>query len=373
MAKSTAINSLDYLLKPAKHALGAVCIVYGDETFLKREVLSAIRHQTGGDEAGGNEEDDFSLSVFSGREAEWKDVRDALSTVSLFGSGQPTAMIDDADTFVTRYRGELENYIASHVAKQARGLLVLEVRSWPSNTRLAKAVAALSTGKKGIAIECKTPTEARAKRWLTDWAKREHDVKLQSAAVDVLWEQVPPELGILQQELAKLALLVGDSKTITADSVEKNVGSWRTRTAWEMIDAIAAGNARVALEQLERLTAAGEEPIGLLAQLASTLRRFATAAQLVKEGEARGQRLSLKSVLERAGVKPFKLRDAEGQLRQIGRDRAMQLHQWLLDIDLAMKSHSSERSRARIELERLIVRLSRSSASGAKPKSAAGR
>jgi DNA polymerase III delta subunit len=124
-----------------------------------------------------------------------------------------------------------------------------------------------------------------------------------------------------------------------------------------MIDAAADGNAAAALAQLDRLIAAGEKPHGLLPQMASTLRRFATATELIEEAEARRQRLPMRNALSQAGVPPFKLNDAEQQLRQIGRGRAKQMTRWLLAADLAIKSHNSADDAARIELERLIVRL----------------
>jgi hypothetical protein len=68
---------------------------------------------------------------------------------------------------------------------------------------------------------------------------------------------------------------------------------------------------------------------------------------------------------------PFKLSAAERQLRQIGRQRAKQITEWLLAADLAMKSYNSSDDRARIELERLIVRLAANSA-GPASRSARG-
>ena len=62
--------------------------------------------------------------------------------------------------------------------------------------------------------------------------------------------------------------------------MQELVGGWRAKTAWEMIDAALAGNARAALAQLDRLLLAGEHPIGILAQIGSTLRRFAAAVRL---------------------------------------------------------------------------------------------
>jgi DNA polymerase-3 subunit delta len=258
-------------------------------------------------------------------------------------------IVDDADAFVTEYRAELEEF----VAKPTRdALLVLNVKTWPANTRLAKSVAAV-----GLAIDCAAPKERQAKAWLTARAKKVHKVRLDAAAADALCELVPPEPGILVQELAKLALLVREERVIDEKLVRENVGGWRSRTTWEMVDAAADGRASEALAQLDRLISAGEKPHGLLPQMGSTLRRFATAAQLIEAAELDRRRLPLRDALSQAGVLPFKLSDAERQLRQIGRQRAIQLTRWLLAADLAMKGHNSSDDRARIELERLIVRL----------------
>jgi DNA polymerase-3 subunit delta len=343
-AKSAVVGALDYLAEPAKYSVGGVCAIFGEEAFLKGEALTAIRRQvlTGA-------EADFALNSLPGRDVQLRDVLDALAMVSLFGGGRRLVIVEDADGFVSQYRGELEDY----VAKPARdAVLVLDVKTWPSNTRLAKAVAEV-----GLAIECAPPKERQLKTWLVQHAKSVHQVRLDASAADALCELVPPELGLLVQEVAKLALMVGDNRLINVDLVRDNVGGWRARTTWEMIDAAADGRAADALSQLDRLIAAGEKPHGLLPQMASSLRRFATAAQLIQEAEAEKRRLPLRDALSQAGVLPFKLSDAERQLRQIGRPRAAQLTRWLLAADLAIKGHNSSDDRARIEFERLIVRL----------------
>jgi len=126
------------------------------------------------------------------------------------------------------------------------------------------------------------PKDRQAKSWLTQRAKAVHDVRLEAAAADALLELVPPELGILVQEIAKLALVVGPDRVIDVKLVQENVGGWRTRATWDMIDAAADGRAADALGQLNRLIASGEKPFGLLPQMASSLRRFSTAVHLSK-------------------------------------------------------------------------------------------
>lgn len=351
MAKSATktsgvVSALDYLSQPGKHAAPGVCAVFGDEAYLKSEVLATLRRQVlSGDEDG------FSLTTFTGKEAQLREVLDSLSTVSLFGNGRRLVIVEEADPFVTEYRAQLEDYMA----RPAKGVLVLDAKTWPGNTRLAKAVAA-----GGLTIECKTPAERQLKTWLAQRAKAVYQVRLDAAAADMLLELVPPELGILVQEVSKLALMAGERRVIDVALVRENVGGWRARTTWDMIDAATDGRAAAALAQLGRLIAAGEKPHGLLPQMASSLRRFATAMELVEAAEARRQRLPLRNALSQAGVLPFKLNDAERQLRQIGRARAQQLTRWLLAADLALKSHNSADDAARLELERLIVRLASS-------------
>ena len=346
--KSAIVTALEYTLHPDKHPAAGVCAVFGDDFYLKREVLATLRKQIlSGDDA------EFSLTTFAGRDAELRDVFDALATVSLFGGARHLVIVEEADTFVTAHRAELEQYAARPVAAAAGGVLVLEVKTWPANTRLAKAVAA-----DGLAIECKSLQPAQIKRWLTQRAASRHGVRLDAAAADALFELLPPELGILEQELAKLSLLVGPEGVIDEKLVQDNVGGWRTRTAWDLVDAAADGRAAEAMRQLERLIAAGEKPHGLLPQISHSLRQLAAATQLIEASEAAGKRLPLQSALQQAGVPPFKLATAERQLRQIGRERAKQLTGWLLAADLAIKGHNSADARARIELERLIVRLS---------------
>ncbi len=348
MAKSTAksgvVGALDFLANPKNYPPAAVCAVYGDDAYLKMEVMAALRKAA----LGGND-GEFGATIFNGPDVQLRDVRDALASRSLFGDGRRLVIVEEADSFVSEHRAELEEY----VARPASGVLVLEVKTWPANTRLAKAVAAT-----GLAIDCAAPKERHIKPWLTQRAKAIHNVRLDSAAADALLELVPPELGILVQEIAKLALVAGPEQVIDPQLVRENVGGWRTRAAWDMIDAAAEGRAAGALAQLGRLIASGEKPHGLLPQMASSLRRFATAIELFEIAEAEGRRLPPREALAQAGVLPFKLGDAERQLRQIGRQRAKQITRWLLAADLAMKGHNSADERARIELERLIIRLS---------------
>jgi DNA polymerase III subunit delta len=357
---SKAVDALDYLARVKPHPAVGVCIAFGDDPFLKRQVVGRLRREVLGGDDG-----EFSLTVFDGRAAELRDVMEELATMAMFG-GRRLVVVEDADesvgrrrakpeeepedgdapaSFVSRHRAELEDYVAQ---PSPSGMLVLLVKSLPSNTRLYKAVVA-----GGLAVDCNAPKQLT--RWLVTWAQQAHHATLAPAAADTLVEMVGPELGLLDQELAKLVLSVGPSGQITPETVAEMVGTWRSKTTWEMLDAALAGNVREALVQLDRLLLAGEVPIAILGQISASLRRFAAATRLILQGEAAGRRPDLRGALEQSGVKRFVLDRSESQLRHLGRHRGGRLYRWLLETDLALKGASA--MPPRLVLENLIIRI----------------
>jgi DNA polymerase-3 subunit delta len=341
-AAAKALPALDYLAQPDKHPPRPVCAVFGDESFLRRQVILGLRAAVlGGEDA------DFSLTTFEGRGTLFRDVHEVLSTVAMFGGGCRLAVVEDADDFVTRYRPQLEDY----VAKPSRsGVLVLDLDSLPSNTRLHKSIAA-----EGLLIDCGSPAPAKLGKWLAEWAKQHHNIQLPHAAAELLVERIGPELGLLDQELAKLALMAGEDRKVSAELVGRAVGGWRSKTTWEMLDAALDGNVAEAMLQLDRILASGEQPVGLLGQISASLRRLAAATRLIIQAEAGRRRVSLGDALGQAGIRSFVLQKSERQLRLLGRQRGAQLYRWLLEADLDLKGDSA--MPPRLILERLIVRI----------------
>jgi DNA polymerase-3 subunit delta len=340
MAK--ALHAVEYLAQPQKYPPQAVCVVFGDEAFLRRQSLLKLREAVlAGEEA------DFSLTSFEGRTVQLRDVLDEVATVAMFGGDKRLVIVEEADEFVSRYRAQLEDYVAR---PSRSGMLVLDVKLWQSTTRLYKAVAA-----EGLAIDCNAPPTAQLARWLGGWAKQTHHIDLPVTAAEMLVETIGPELGLLDQELAKLALMTGAGQKITPEMVGRMVGGWRAKTTWEMLDAALDGHVADAMLQLDRLLASGESPVGLLGQISASLRRFAAATRLILQAEAAGSRLALRPALEQAGIRAFVLQKAERQLRHLGRQRGGQIYRWLLEADLDLKGQSAVAPRH--ILERLIVRL----------------
>lgn len=352
------LHAFDFLAAPDQHPAASVCAVFGDEPFLKQQVTAALRRQV----LGADSETPFATFDADEKIPEWRDVFDELSTASLFGGGgRRLVVLQRADAFVTAHRPRLEDY----VAKPRSGVLILEVGTWASNTRLYKAL-----DQSGLQIECGPPMRAAGKnkavdepklvKWLSQQAKDAHGFGLKSLPAELLLELVGPNLGMLSQDLAKLALYVKPGADVSAELVQSAVGGWRAKTTWDAIDAATDGNAAEALLQLDHLLQSGEHPLALFGSIAWSLRRYAAATRVFQRYERAGRKILLSQALLEAGFKDWPkgtLENAERRLKRMGRERAGGLYRRLLEADLAMKGTHSHESRARLVLEQLFLQL----------------
>jgi DNA polymerase-3 subunit delta len=330
------MDSLTFLERAPRTKPQPVYALHGDEDFLKRQVLQALRPVVLGPEA-----DAFGLSAHAGDKATFAAVHDELVTLP-FLSPRRLVVVENADPFVTRHRAALEKYAAEPVTT---GVLVLDVKSWPSNTRLAKLLAGDAT------ITCKAPAAHKLAAWCVQWAATSQGKQLTTAAAELLVELVGVDMGLLDQEIAKLAIYVGAAPRIDAGDVDKLVGSSRQENTWKVFDAIGGGQVPEALALVARLLDQGDDPLRILGAFSLQLRRLVQAARLNQQGR------SLAAALDEAGVPPFATRGAEHQLRHLGRRRLERLYDWLLEVDLGLKGGSELPPRTL--LERLVVRLAR--------------
>jgi DNA polymerase-3 subunit delta len=330
------MDSLAFLERPSRGKLQPLYVVHGDEDFLKRQVLAALRGLV---LAGDG--DEFGLSRHEGDKATFAAIHDELAAVPFYSSRR-LVLVENADPFVTRHRALLEKAVGR---LPATGVLVLEVKSWPNTTRLAKLIDDAAT------IVCKAPAAYRLPAWCVQWCSSRYAKQLASPAAALLVDLVGADMGQLDQELCKLAIFVGARPAIDLAAVDQLVGRSRAETIWKILDAIGEGNASGALTILDRLLDQGEEPLRILGAFSMQLRRLAQATRLHQSGQP------LARALEQAGVPPFGVKSGEVQLKHLGLRRINRVYEWLLEVDTGLKGGSPLPPRTL--LERFVIRLAR--------------
>ncbi len=333
----------------------ALVVLHGDDAFLAWHVLALVRERLCPDEA----DRDWAWREFDGAaEIDPRDVFDEAATVPMFATATRAAVVRNADAFVSANREALER-LAAAPRRAGRGVVILEVKAFPATTRLAKAVAA-----HGLLAESSIPAKADIAQWLRRWSQSRHGIQLAAATAQRLLERLGADLGQADQALARLAAATppeGRKKPLPPEAVDAVAGTPQERTAWEMIDAAGTGDARAAIQQLDALLAAGENPIGIAAQIAAVLRRLSTAARLLALPAGAGRPEGIEQALREAGVAawPKALGQAREALQQLGARRARRLPIWLLDLDRSLKGDASRGLRARLALERLFCKMAR--------------
>lgn len=311
----------------------SVLVLYGPERYFRQEIIHRIPGCSGDDA-------ELSLTRLNGDKAEIRDVMAELKTVSMFGD-QRIVLIEDADDFVSTHRAALEKY----VIQPAKGsMLILDVKSWPKNTKLFKLV-----DQHGLSLECGELTGVKLQKWLQKIAKDQYGKQLDTESAALIIQLAGDGLNLLQQEVAKLASLVGDVAMINREDVTKVVGGWRTETTWAMLDAVRDGHPGKAIEALDKLLKSGEAPQKVLGGVTFTFRKFAEATERARTGTP------LREAIAAAGVFSNAIGHGEAYLRRIGFERASRILQLLVEADSEMKGGS--RVDPAILLERLFVRL----------------
>ncbi|MDO4585358.1 MAG: DNA polymerase III subunit delta [Planctomycetia bacterium] len=341
------VSALAWLAASTKKVPAAVGAVFGSEAFLRRAVLSELK-QIFKQKAADTE--DFQPTLFSGTIATWNEVWDEVSTFSMFGTSTRLVFVHEADIFIEKNRVELEHYF-QHPA--STGILILDLLSCAKNTTLYRLLS-----EKGMLWECKTPPAQELVQWLLQTAQSKYQMKINRETANLLLELVGSDMGMLDQELARLSLSTDPGEEPKIQQLRQLSPTWRRTAIWKLIDMILSGQTQQAMEYLEQLLEAGEEPIVLLAAMSKKLRQMAVATRYILSWSQAGKRITsweMDDALQKAGIDSRFVKIARNQLIHLGRQRGQQLLSWLVELDFDLKGDSS--LPARLLLERFILRL----------------
>jgi DNA polymerase-3 subunit delta len=301
-----------------------VLALHGPEDAVKQDYIANLRKNL--EKVHG----ELDTHAFDGKIATLSDVFDEVRGYSLMG-GYKLVIVDPADDFVKAHREALERYASAPVD---HATLVLRAGAWHRG-KLDKAI-----DKVGAVIKCEPPKPAEAVKRLIAHAKSKHQVALEKPAAHLLVDRLGVQLVRLETEVDKLAAMVGGSEgssAITADMVEQSVGKASDEKAWEVQEAVlqslADGSGRAALDKTHELIETGGQPAILVMYFISDLaRKLAVGGQMKADGASDSEiGRALKLWGPRQGL-------FMRVLKSIGSIKAARLLQQALDADARSKS-----------------------------------
>ena len=355
--KSEAItHAIEFLASSVKRDLPAVVIAIGPDDFLRRESIEHALQLAS--------VDPLSVARFEGDEAQWRDVNDELSTQSLFDTGGPkVAYIRKADSFVSPPKENEKKTVSSGTSNREKvehwieqstpgSTLLVDMQTLPSNTRLYRIAQS-----KGFLIGTAEVKSNELLAWIRHWGNHKHKIDLTDKQAALIADRIGYVCGLIDCELAKLALFADSQGKVSDARIDELVGGWRTQTIWKLTDAVTEGRIAEAIEGVDKLIMSGQSAVGLAAQMSWSLRRYAVAATWYDQQKRNGnESVSFNDALSRAGFR-FDHAKEEKRLKRIGWNRAKEMLGWLVELEKELKGSHSQEDRARMALESFLFRF----------------
>jgi len=245
-----------------------------------------------------------ALELFEARTSPPDDIAAALATLS-FASGGRYLLVDGVEGWRAGTLEPLERALAELPPET---VLVLVARGRPP-ARLAEAVAAAG----GEHRECAAPKPWQMPKWTIEQAA-EQGLRLDSDAARALLAAIGTRPKRVVRELEKLALMVRPSSSVGAEEVQRLAAGEVTAQAYDLADAIVAGDRVGAFALAEELVERDDRPTRLVFPIVRRLREVHRAAGLAEAGA------SEKKVASELRMPPWAAKRTLARARDADRD-----------------------------------------------------
>lgn len=184
--------------------------------------------------------------------------------------------------------------------------------------------------------------EALNEKDLATWIRMEvskFGKTIMDDALDKLVEMVGENMTGLQMEIEKLALYLGEEKTITIDLVENLVARTLEHDAFKMLNAFLSHQNSEAIQIYHDLLQQKEEPIMLVGLLANNIRTMNNVYYLHKKGYPPAQ------ISKQLKIHPYRVKLVLENKNRPSEGSLLKALNELAEIDLKLKTASSNREK----------------------------
>lgn len=319
-----------------------VYVLYGPESFLAEEFLSLAKREMIAPEFS-----DLNVSVYDCTECSLGDILQDAETLPFMGEHR--LVIARQAYFLTGSKpltkvesnpDALLDYLQNPPAYTSL-ILHTEAEKLDERKKLVKTLQ-----QKAKVIPFMPLKDAELYGWVERQAGK-YKATIRREQAMKLVERAGSELRLLDKELEKLALFVGEGGAITDQVIEELVARTLEQDVFALIEQVASGRLDRALRMLYDSLKTGEEPIKLLALLARQFRMLLQVRQLAPRGYSQQQ------IAGMIKMHPFAVKKALEQARYFSEESLKKLLLMLAEDDFRMKSGQVDK---RLALELFIAR-----------------
>ena len=249
-------------------ARGGAFYLHGDDLFRKEAAVRTLiaNHLDPATK-------DFNLDPLRGTDVDAETLASVLATPPMMAEWRCVVLREVEGLASGKHAREA---LMKVVASPPPGLALIMSGTVPQGSR-AKFYKELA--KTAQSLEFPEFSEADVPGWIMDRAREVHSVEFEIAAAQALGAAIGTNLGVLSQELEKLAGFVGDAAVVTVADVEAAGTKLPTQDRWRWFDMVGDRKFRDAVEGLGILMGQGESGVSLVIGLSTQFLRLGVASE----------------------------------------------------------------------------------------------
>lgn len=254
-------------------ALGGVFYLHGEDHFRKEAAVRALV-EAHLDPATR----DFNFDPLRGTEVDAETLASTLATPPMMAEWRVVVLREVEGLASTK---KARDELVGVAENPPPGLALVLSCTVPSGSK-AKFYKELA--KHARSVEFRAIREDDVPGWLMSRADAEYGVEMGAEAARALGTAIGTDLGVLSQELEKLAHFVGDRKRIGIDDIEAAGTKLPSQDRWHWFDLVGERRFEEARRTLTVLLGQGESGVGLVIGLSTHLLRLGIAVQRGRRG-----------------------------------------------------------------------------------------
>ncbi|MBC1357711.1 DNA polymerase III subunit delta [Listeria booriae] len=278
------------------------------------------------------EDTDFNYANFDLDETAIEQVIEEAETIPFFGdcrlivASNPSFLTTEKTKSKIEHRtARFEDYLNEPVDYSIL-VIIARVEKLDERKKLTKLLK-----KQATIVDAKRPNDAELRKWVQS-AIKNNDFSMEIPAIERLMELTGGQLTTAMNELDKLMLYKLESREISVSDVESLVVRSLEQNIFLLLDKMIALDISGALSIYYDLLKQKEEPIKILALIASQFRLLTQIKLLEKQG------FSQQQVAQKLKVHPFRVKIGARQAKSFSYEQLTATLERLAEMDFEMKT-----------------------------------
>lgn len=321
-----------------------IYLLYGTETYFIQQIRSKLREII-------LKNDEDQISHYDLEETPIEEVIQDVETYPFFG--EKKLVIADRASFLQsrppalpfkHQLKALKQYI-QHPVDYSVLVLIFPEDQLDGRKKITKAL------KKHVkVVECQPIQEYELKKWIQQLAKT-MNIAVDETAFEAFTSHLTTDLSLIQNELLKCALYVGEGGVITKEIADNLLSHSPVSSSLKLVDSVIEKDLHKAITLYKDLEKMNEDPIGLIALLAFQFRTILQVKLLKSKGYSEQQ------MQKKIGAHPYVIKLAQNRERRFTKKQLETIIDLLTKTDALIKGGRMEKE---IAFEILLYNLMQS-------------